>query len=42
MPVTLLDSQFAALEVPGPDEAITVDIALDLPDLIDAVLARLP
>jgi gluconokinase len=42
MPTSLLDSQFAALEPPGPDEAITVDIALDLPDLVDAVLARLP
>lgn len=42
MPLTLLDSQFAALEPPGPDEAITVDVALDLPDLIATVLARLP
>ncbi len=42
MPTSLLDSQFAALEPPDPDEAITVDIALDLPDLVDAVLARLP
>lgn len=42
MPTTLLDSQFAALEAPGPEEAITVDIALDLPDLVNAVLDRLP
>jgi gluconokinase len=42
MPLTLLDSQFAALEPPGPDEAITADIARDLPDLVEAVLARLP
>lgn len=42
MPTSLLDSQFAALEPPGPDEAITVDIALDLPALVEAVLARLP
>ena len=42
MPTSLLDSQFAALEAPGPDEAITVDIALDLPALVEAVLARLP
>jgi len=41
MPLSLLDSQFAALEPPGPEEAITVDIALDLPDLVTAVLARL-
>ncbi|MBI1169927.1 AAA family ATPase [bacterium] len=26
MPLSLLDSQFAALEAPGPDEAITVSI----------------
>jgi gluconokinase len=42
MPLTLLDSQFAALEPPGPDEAITADIARDLPDLVEAVLAQLP
>lgn len=42
MPTSLLDSQFAALEAPGPEEAITVDIALDLPDLVEAVLDRLP
>ena len=42
MPTSLLDSQFAALEPPGPDEAITVDIALDLPALVEDVLARLP
>ena len=41
MPTSLLDSQFAALEPPGPDEAITVDIALELPALVDVVLARL-
>jgi gluconokinase len=42
MPTSLLDSQFATLEPPGPDEATTVDIALDLPDLVEAVLSRLP
>ena len=42
MPLTLLDSQFAALEPPGPEEAITVDIALDLPDLVETVLDCLP
>ena len=42
MPTTLLDSQFAALEPPGPEEAITVDIALDLPDLVQAIVEQLP
>jgi gluconokinase len=42
MPTSLLDSQFAALEPPGPEEAITVDIALPFATLVDAVLARLP
>lgn len=42
MPLSLLDSQFATLEPPGPDEAITVDIALPLSDLVEAVVARLP
>ncbi|MCU0828948.1 MAG: gluconokinase [Tabrizicola sp.] len=41
MPTSLLDSQFAALEPPGPEEATTVDIALDLPDLVERVLTRL-
>jgi gluconokinase len=42
MPLALLDSQFAALEPPGPEEAITVDIALDLPELVEVVASRLP
>lgn len=44
MPTSLLDSQFAALEPPGADEALTVDIAQPLPDLIATVLLglRLP
>jgi gluconokinase len=42
MPPGLLDSQFATLEPPGPDEAITVDIAQPLPEVIAAILARLP
>ncbi len=42
MPTSLLDSQFAALEPPAPDEAITVDIGLDLPDLVRSVLEQLP
>ena len=37
MPVSLLDSQFAALEAPGPDEAVTIDIDQPLPDLITAI-----
>jgi gluconokinase len=35
MPTSLLDSQFAALEVPGPDEALAIDI--DRP--LDAIIA---
>jgi gluconokinase len=41
MPTTLLDSQFATLEPPGPDEALTVDIDRPLPDLIAMILSRL-
>lgn len=37
MPLSLLDSQFAALEPPGPEEALTVDIATALPDLVAAI-----
>lgn len=41
MPASLLDSQFAALEPPGADEAITVGIE-DGPDaIVAAVAARL-
>ena len=36
MPTALLDSQFAALEVPGPEEAVTVSI--DQP--LEAVVAE--
>jgi gluconokinase len=42
MPLALLESQFAALEPPGPEEAITVDIALDLPELVEVVASKLP
>lgn len=50
MPVSLLDSQFAILEAPGPnsgptpgpDAAITVDIAQPLPALIESLLPQLP
>ena len=42
MPLSLLDSQFAALEPPGADEAaVTVDIAAPLPALVGAIAAGL-
>ncbi len=42
MPLSLLDSQFAALEAPGADEAaVTVDIAAPLPALVGAIAAGL-
>lgn len=41
MPTSLLDSQFAALEAPGPEEAVTVDIDQPLAAIVDAVLAQL-
>jgi gluconokinase len=42
MPQSLLDSQFATLEVPAPDEpAITVDIALSADALVDKVIGEL-
>ena len=41
MPVTLLDSQFATLEPPGPEEAVTIDIEQPLPRLIDSLLPAL-
>lgn len=37
MPTSLLDSQFAALEAPGPDEAVTVDIDQPLEAIVAAV-----
>ena len=39
MPATLLDSQFATLEPPAPDEALTLDIAAPMGALVDAILA---
>ncbi|WP_431298629.1 gluconokinase [Tabrizicola sp. BL-A-41-H6] len=36
MPPSLLDSQFAALEVPGPDEALAIDIDQPLDAIITA------
>jgi gluconokinase len=41
MPTSLLDSQFAALEPPGPDEAITVDIDKPLSVIIDAIQSQI-
>jgi gluconokinase len=41
MPTSLLDSQFAALEPPGPDEAITVDIDRPLAAITDAILTQM-
>jgi len=38
MPTTLLDSQFATLEAPGPDEALTLDIDAPLEALVGAIL----
>jgi gluconokinase len=41
MPATLLDSQFATLEPPGPDEALTVDVDQPLPLILDLIHAHL-
>ena len=42
MPSTLLDSQFATLEPPGPDEnAVTVDVARPAAEQADDVVERL-
>lgn len=43
MPASLLDSQFATLERPGPDEPVVrVSIAPPLDQVVEAVLAALP
>ena len=42
MPPSLLDSQLATLEVPTPDEAIVVDAARPVAEVVDATTARLP
>ncbi len=39
MPISLLDSQFAALEAPGPDEALTVDVDQPLPQIVAAIVS---
>ena len=41
MPTSLLDSQFAALEVPGPDEALTVEVGQPLEGIVADILAHL-
>ena len=41
MPATLLDSQFAALEVPAPEEAVTVSIDQSLEGVVADVMAVL-
>ncbi|HSF62873.1 MAG TPA: gluconokinase [Paracoccaceae bacterium] len=41
MPLSLLDSQFAVLEPPGPDEALTIDIDQPLTAIIDRIAAHL-
>ena len=41
MPLSLLDSQFAALEPPGQDEAVTVTIDQPLPDIVAQILGHL-
>ncbi len=41
MPLALLDSQFATLDPPGKDEALTVDKDQPLPALIDQIAAHL-
>ncbi|MGV8989064.1 MAG: gluconokinase [Cypionkella sp.] len=40
MPLSLLDSQFAALEPPGPEEAITVSINQPLAQIIAEILEK--
>ncbi len=40
MPLTLLDSQFAALEPPGPEEAVSVSIDQTLPQIVDEILRK--
>lgn len=41
MPASLLDSQYATLEPPGPDEAVTLDARLPPDVLLEQALARL-
>jgi gluconokinase len=41
MPLTLLDSQFATLERPGPDEAIEVSIDQPMESIVGQILSHL-
>jgi gluconokinase len=41
MPLSLLDSQFAVLEPPGTDEALSVDIDQPLSELVDRIATAL-
>lgn len=41
MPASLLDSQFAALEPPGPDEALSIGIDQPLGAMVDAIADHL-
>ncbi len=41
MPPSLLDSQFAALEAPSPEEALAVSIEQPLPAMIEAITTHL-
>jgi gluconokinase len=41
MPLSLLDSQFAALEPPGPEEALTVSIDQPLGTIVDQIMVSL-
>lgn len=41
MPLSLLDSQFAALEAPGPDEAMTISVDQPLPAIIAEILRKM-
>ncbi len=41
MPSSLIDSQFAALEAPAPDEALIINIDQPLATMIDAIATQL-
>lgn len=41
MPLSLLDSQFAALEALGPEEGVTIDIGPPVSTLVDAITGLL-
>ena len=41
MPLSLLDSQFAALEAPGPEEGVTFDIGPPVSAIIETILRAL-